>query len=258
MKFRRLVLAAIFVWIPAIAFADWLMKDANGNFNTVFAFVCQTTKICAAEVPIDQNGNAFGVSANPFFNNLSQVGGNTVPTGVGASTNGSQRVAVARDSQIQVWDGTNPTYVTPASTIPPANQPALTITQSPNGDPCAVPTTLKSNVVINVTSAVTTQLVALLSGKVVYVCGFSVSLPTSGTTAATFQLEYGTGTTCGTGTTVMTGTFGNGYTTAGPPISYVSAPSNGTVASTPAGNALCVVTAGTTINLQGHLTYVQQ
>lgn len=114
-------------------------------------------------------------------------------------------------------------------------------------DPCFTNTS-KSSVVINIGSATTTQLVALVAGQKIYVCGYSATHAVG--TAATYQFEYGTGSSCGTGTTVLTGAMIGGF--------FVSFADPGTTFATPAGNALCMVTAGTGPSAQGVLTYIQQ
>lgn len=125
-------------------------------------------------------------------------------------------------------------------------------------DPCASSAIAKSSVAINLTSAAASQLVALSGSTVVYVCGFSATIAPSATSAATLQFEYGTGSNCGTGTTVLTGTYGNGdlTTTVGPLPVQMNGP--GTIFKTAAGNALCAAGGGTTVNVQGVLTFVQQ
>lgn len=122
-------------------------------------------------------------------------------------------------------------------------------------DPCLSPSVLKSNVAINISSATTTQLIALQPNTVIAVCGFLLSA-TGATTATTAQFEYGTGSSCGTGTTVLTGTMG--ATTAASPAVIVFSPSGNAQFKIPAANALCLVSAGGTPSIQGYLTYVQQ
>jgi hypothetical protein len=132
---------------------------------------------------------------------------------------------------------TYPTAGTLSASFSPVSTTAL--------DPCF--TSAKSSVSVAITTATTTQLVALAAGKSVYVCGFTASF--GATTTA--QFEYGTGATCGTGTTVLTGTF-----TPGTGV-VLSLATDGTEFSAPAGNALCAVSTGTG-GIQGVLTYVQQ
>jgi hypothetical protein len=112
-------------------------------------------------------------------------------------------------------------------------------------DPCGSPAVSKTSVPVNAAAA-TVQLVALSGTTKVYVCGLSVA-----NTAGTFQVEYGTGASCGTGTTVMTGLYPSTATAvtinSGGPSALI----------TPAGQALCVV-SGAGGSAQGYLTYVQQ
>lgn len=124
-------------------------------------------------------------------------------------------------------------------------------------DPCASSGYAKSSVSVSITSATTTQLVALASGQQVYVCNWNFTINSSATTAAAVAFEYGTGASCGTGTTALTGAMGTENTATGPGILLVNGPSAGTSFSTPIGNALCVVTTGTAVALHGQVTFVQ-
>lgn len=125
-------------------------------------------------------------------------------------------------------------------------------------DPCLSPGVTKRSVAVNITSATTTQLVALVASRSVYVCGAILTIAPSATSADTATFEYGTGSSCGTGTTALTGAIGAGdLTTAAPPL-LVTLNVAGTNLTAPSGNALCVVSAGTTVNIQGVVTFVQQ
>lgn len=121
------------------------------------------------------------------------------------------------------------------------------------GDPCVSTGIVKSSVPVNVVTVATTQLVALSGTQTIYVCGFQLSL-TGATTNTTAQFEYGTGAACGTGTTVLTGAMGGNSATS---AVVVDMPPASTQLKTPAGNALCLVSAGTTVSIQGFVTYVQ-
>jgi len=92
-----------------------------------------------------------------------------------------------------------------------------------------------------------TQLVPLLSGRAIDVCGYVVV----GTTAVNIKFSYGTGSACGTGTTDLTGAL---------PV----AANGGAVAplglapwfTAPLGQALCISLSGA-VQTSGHLTYRQ-
>jgi hypothetical protein len=124
-------------------------------------------------------------------------------------------------------------------------------------DPCQLQTIPKQSAAINIVTATTTQLVAAIQGQSVFVCGFSFTLVPAASGTDTAALEYGTGASCGTGTTALTGTYCAGGATAGPPL-LISHPQGATAFKTPQSNALCLLSAGTTVNVQGVLTYVQQ
>ena len=129
-------------------------------------------------------------------------------------------------------------------------------TQS-SADPCASPGVVKNSIPVAITSATTTQLVALVSAQTVFVCNFTLTISQVITTANTIKFVYGTGSACGTGTTDITGLFGGGGITAAAPIVIMGG--GNTLFKTIAGNALCVTTAiGASGNFQGVVTYVQQ
>lgn len=117
-------------------------------------------------------------------------------------------------------------------------------------DPCLSPAIHKLSVVINIASATTTSIIAPVTDAKIYICGFSLTI--SGTTNPSFQLEYGTGATCGTGTVVLTGSFLGGAATAPTHIMH-----DKTVEVSPVSQRICVVTGGTAPNAQGVLTYTQ-
>jgi hypothetical protein len=90
---------------------------------------------------------------------------------------------------------------------------------------------------------------ARLPGDVLHAALFAID---------TALFEYGTGAAC-TSPTVLTGTFGNGdLTTAAPVVSVSYGNGFGTIFASAAASGVCILTAGTTVNVQGVLTYVQQ
>lgn len=116
-----------------------------------------------------------------------------------------------------------------------------------------------SSVIINQATATTTQLVALVAGKKIYVCSATIN-QVGATTAPTFKFVYGTGSNCGTGTNDLTGVI-SGANVAGT-ITNVQLGGNGLgyVFSTPlpagAAQALCITTT-TTQAQKGLLSYTQ-
>jgi len=66
---KRLALFLLAMTLAAPASADYVVKDGNGNLQTIKAFNC-TGSICPQMTPTDQFGAAFGTSGNPFFVNF--------------------------------------------------------------------------------------------------------------------------------------------------------------------------------------------
>jgi hypothetical protein len=95
-----------------------------------------------------------------------------------------------------------------------------------------------------------TQIVAGVPGQAIAVCGWHATTTVTATNS-TFQLEYGTGTNCGTNTTSLTPAI-NVASTA-PSADHVDFAHLGL----PAGASLCLITAGTTPNIE-LLVYVSQ
>lgn len=102
-----------------------------------------------------------------------------------------------------------------------------------------------SSVAINITTAVTTQLVALTAAQSIYVTSWDVMAP-----SGNFTLEYGTGTLCGTGTTALTGpeAMNGGQVGKGTGL--------GTILPVPASNALCAVT-DSAVQYSGSVSYTK-
>lgn len=104
-----------------------------------------------------------------------------------------------------------------------------------------------ATVAINISTATTTQLVALAAGKAIYVTSDMVISGGTGN----FTWEYGTGTACATGTTVLSGAI---------PLTAQSGWDEGSGAGAvmivPAGNALCALTSAG-VQMSGKLTYSQ-
>ena len=113
-----------------------------------------------------------------------------------------------------------------------------------------------NSVVINQSSATTTQLIALSGTTRIYVCHVLVN-QIGAATAPTFKFVYGTGASCGSGTTNLTGAISGSATAGVPTNTNFGGNGVGYVFSTPAGQALCITTT-TTQAQTGVLTYLQQ
>lgn len=187
--------------------------------------------------------------------------GETLPTNqtrawncpVWATTRFRVRVTAYGSGSVNIW----------IALTEAAIDPSLVVAASPpvvpgSTDSCQDLSQQKSSVPVAVTaSATTTQLVAISGTTTVYVCGYQLAV--SAGTAPTVQFEYGTGAACGTGTTVLTGVMGTGVTVAaGVAGPIFTAGNDVTLFKAPAGNALCLVTGGTTPTVGGFVTFVQQ
>lgn len=211
---------------------------------------------------------------------------NVIPSGTGPS-----------GGPVEIYDGTNgPVAVKAASTAPVATDKALVVGISPNSinangqaisansapvviasdqssipvtgastqsyaDACASPGIAKLSVAIALTSAATSQLIALSGSTVIYVCGFTATVPNTATTATSLKFIAGTGTNCGTVTATLTGPLGSNDAAAvsANPIVLNYGGSAMTIFATPAASELCaVVTGNGTLDISGVLTYVQK
>jgi len=124
-------------------------------------------------------------------------------------------------------------------------------------DPCQDVSAIKQSAAIAISSATTVQLIALSGTTTIYVCGFTAAAGAG--TNPSIQFEYGTGTNCAGSPTVLTGAMATGVTVAtGVPGPIFTSAGAGTVFKSAAGNEICAVTAGTTPNFQGFISYVQQ
>jgi hypothetical protein len=104
-----------------------------------------------------------------------------------------------------------------------------------------------TTVAVELTSATTTQMVALASSQKIYVGSFS--LISSG--AANVKWVYGTGSNCGTGTTDLTKSWPLAAN-----VGLAMGGGIGAVLIVPASQALCLV-SDAAVNVRGHATYTQ-
>jgi len=171
---------------------------------------------------------------------------------VWAATRFRVRASAYSSGNANIWITTTQAAIDPSLVV------AASITNIAGAsDPCQDVSAIKSSVPISAIAVGTTQLVALSGTTVIYVCGFQAAANAG--TNPSFQLEYGTGSSCGTGTTALTGAMATGVTvsTTAPGPIFQSSP-GGNILKTPSGNALCAVVAGTSAVFNGWLSYVQQ
>lgn len=128
-------------------------------------------------------------------------------------------------------------------------------------DPCGTPGYPKSSARVQISTATTTLIAANTGGtNRNFICGGYMEISSSATTASTVQFEYGTqvSTPCDTGATPLSGTMGSGTATSGIQALPIFLGSGMTQMVAPPGQQICVVTAGTTVSVNGYVTYAQQ
>jgi hypothetical protein len=116
-----------------------------------------------------------------------------------------------------------------------------------NGNNCVPAVQASASVPINVSTATTTQLVAISGTATIFVTAFD--LVGGGTGNAT--LVYGTGSNCATGTTSLTGPYPLVAQTV-----ITKGSGHGPVLVVPSGNALCITTSAA-VQLSGSVSYAQ-
>ena len=125
--------------------------------------------------------------------------------------------------------------------------------QANTSQPLQTQTNCNNFAQLQMTTATTTQLVALVAGQKVRVCAYAIQGSTTAT-ATTLKLVYGTGTACPTGTTALTPAWNMPASSTALPFS--EGKGTGELFQTPAGNALCATSsAAGTVNIS--ITYAQ-
>jgi hypothetical protein len=197
---------------------------------------------------IDKSGNPFGTSVNPFntYDSHTATIAAAINAPLNAQTTHGVNVGGVEGTTTTGAPSSYPITVQPQSTgFAVTASGAVTVATNSAGAVNLVQS--DSSAAINVSTATTTQIVALSSGKSIYVSGWDIVVAA----ADNITLEYGTGTNCGTGTTALTGAYNfaaNGGLATGSGL--------GVLFKLPASNALCVVT-GAAVQASGRVSYAQ-
>ena len=116
-----------------------------------------------------------------------------------------------------------------------------------------LPTACNNFAQLQMTTATTTQIVALSAGAKVRICAYAIQGSTT-STATTLKLVYGTGSSCASGTTALTPAWSLPASSTALPFSQGHGV--GELFQTPAGDALCATnSAAGTVNIS--ITYAQ-
>lgn len=225
-----LTVAQITTLTPPGAITNYAL-ETGGNLATV---VTNTGTIAGA------------ISSAIMQGNVKQINGITPLMGNGTTGTGSQRVTVASDnSALPAWGHGATGAAVPAGAtyiggIGTGNLTGALI--------CDTPFLYDTN------TNGKTQLIALSSGKIVYVCSLSVSQST--TTAVSVSLGSGTGTNCGSTYTAKTPAWPiQSGTSVGPAGLDLTASFGSYLFKTAASEELCVSTsAGVSVQIMGMAT----
>lgn len=183
-----------------------------------------------------QAGGALAANQSVNFN---QIAGTTPTVNNGTAAGGTQRVVIANDNNSIAGAGQGST-----GAAAPVGATMAGANSSGNLTPIIQ---ADASIPISASSSGTTQLVALSSGKKIYVIGWDVIAGGTGTV----QLQYGTGTNCATGTNNLTGAY--------PLTAQAGLAIQGGIGPAivvPAGNALCIA-LGSSVQMSGRLAYTQ-
>jgi hypothetical protein len=116
-----------------------------------------------------------------------------------------------------------------------------------------IPTICNQSKFLQMTTATTTEIVPLVAGQKVRVCGYEIQGSTTAT-ATTLKLVYGTGTACATGAVQLTPAWNMPASSTALPMA--AGTGAGELFATAAGNALCSTSsAAGTVNIR--VTFAQ-
>lgn len=204
------------------------------------------------------SGNLVGVSsANPLpitatGGSVGLLGGTALvgKVGIDQTTPGTTNGVVVNSSALPTGASTSANQTTEIASLATiaTNTSATTAVGVTTCPVVGVNCTQPAAAVISIATNTTSQVVALSSGKLIYVYNFNVLSGGTGN----FSFVYGTGTNCATGTTALTGVYNltaqSGLAPAGGGIPIFTVP---------ASNALCVVDSAS-VQMSGSVGYVQQ
>lgn len=203
---------------------------------------------------IADTGSTTAVTALPAIPTGSNVIGHVIAD-TGSTTAVTALPAIPSGSNVighVIADTGSTTAVTALPATPAGSNNIGSVNLGTTPDQCG-PGQAKSYAIYDAATNGATQIVALSSGKIVYVCAYYVS--SSSTTANTIKLVYGTGSNCATGQTAITpGRIVQAGTSTGP-AGFTVADSHGLA--TIASNELCVLTNAAQA-AQVEVSYIQQ
>lgn len=208
-----------------------LVSVSSGNKDTGTLRVTLATDQVQLTNKLLVTPDSVALPANQSVN-VAQMNGVTVLMGAGATGTGAQRVNGVSDSA--------------TGAAPPASAAFIAgLASGATGGFLTGITVCDTTVALNMTTATTTEIVALTSGRKVRVCSYAVEA--AGATTATWK--YGTGSNCGTGTTSL----GAGWEFTAQ-TGMARGAGLGEILQTIASNALCL-TNSAAVNLHAEISY---
>jgi hypothetical protein len=207
----------------------WLVTGTGGTFPA--------TQSGAWTVAATQSGS-WSLAANQSVN-VAQINGVTPLMGAGNTGTGSPRVTIATDQAAIAAAGQGATGA--------AAPAGATLAGARSGANMVGLIQASASAAITMSTATTTQFVALSGGTSIYITSFDFIA--AGTTNVT--LVYGTGSNCGTGTTSLTGAY-----TLTAQAGVAKGNGLGPVLVVPAGNAFCVTNSQAVV-IGGSISYTQ-
>lgn len=220
------------------SFAGVLATTGNGASGTGVQRVTIASD-STGQVALATGSNTIGALTANQSVNVSQINGVTPLMGAGNTGTGSHRVTIATDQAAIATHGHGAT----GAAVPSGAQQMGVRT----GANMEAATQGSTTAAINVSTATTTQLVALASSQQIRVTGLTVVA--GGTGNITFV--YGTGSNCGTGTTSLSGAIPLVAN-----VGFTMGAGLGPVLIVPASQALCITTSAA-VQMSGWITYAQ-
>lgn len=204
------------------ASADLSVKDGSGATQTVFNFVCFTTKLCNGTVLINSSGTE--ISPATAGNQTTMIG----------HVDGLETLVTSTNTKLDTLNG-NVTAAIPAGTAYIGKTRATDGTNDAVLNACE--TVAQTSTPISITTATTTRIVAPTSAKKTYICYLFLTSAAADNVA----IVEGTGGTCGSSTA---GVIGGTTAANGPNFA-----ANGGVALSNGGKTSVAETAGTNVDL---------
>lgn len=220
------------------SYAGVLATTGNGASGTGVARVTIASD-STGQVALAAGSATIGALTANQSVNVAQINGVTPLMGAGNTGTGSHRVTLATDQAAIATAGHGAT-----GAAVPSGATQMGVRTGANMEAATQGST---TVAINVSTATTTQLVALSGSTLIRVTGMAVVAGGAGN----ITFVYGTGSSCGTGTTSISGAIPLVAN-----VGFTMGAGLGPVLIIPAGQALCITTSAA-VQMSGFLTYAQ-